>query len=186
MLNYTNITQNTYIQSWTFTEIMTIEMCGLLECLRTVASVTLYMSTVPARQRDMAMQWPWRVHYSELVNCEAQTCLLFFPTWNIAICILCTDFVMAMQMLLSKNIEDVTPKWEFRLAAYLRVHQTLRDNGCLPSVAVQSEREMVQTLNTRENILEMVQRSPHLSTRRMASHIGVSHMQVWRSVAWFL
>ena len=28
------------------------------------------------------------------------------------------------------------------------VHQTLRDNGCLPSVAVQSEREMVQTLNT--------------------------------------
>jgi hypothetical protein len=41
-----------------------------------------------------------------------------------------------------------------------RVHQTLRDNGCLPSVALQSEREMVRTMNTRENILEMVQRSP--------------------------
>jgi hypothetical protein len=39
---------------------------------------------------------------------------------------------------------------------FTRVHQTLRDNGCLPSVAMQSEREMVQTLNTRENILEMV------------------------------
>jgi hypothetical protein len=58
----------------------------------------------------------------------------------------------------------------------------LRDNGCLPSVAVQSEREMVQMLNTRENILEMVQRSPHLSTRRMVSRIGVSHMQVWRTL----
>jgi hypothetical protein len=57
---------------------------------------------------------------------------------------------------------------------FTRVHKTMRDN-CLPSVAVQSEREMVQTLNTRENILEMVQRSPRLSTRRMASRIGVSH-----------
>ena len=58
---------------------------------------------------------------------------------------------------------------------FTRVHQTLRDNVCLPSVAVQSEREMVQTLKTRENTLEMVQRSPRLSTRRMASRIGVSH-----------
>ena len=30
MLNYTDIAQNTYIQSWTVTEIMAIEMCGLL------------------------------------------------------------------------------------------------------------------------------------------------------------
>ena len=52
---------------------------------------------------------------------------------------------------------------------FTRGHQTLRDNGCLPRIAVQSEREMVQMLNTRENILEMVQRSPRLSTRRMAS-----------------
>jgi len=29
MLNYTDITQNTYIQSWTVTEIMAIEKCGL-------------------------------------------------------------------------------------------------------------------------------------------------------------
>jgi len=36
MLNYTNITQNTYIQSLTGTEIMVIEKCGLLGCPRTV------------------------------------------------------------------------------------------------------------------------------------------------------
>jgi len=65
---------------------------------------------------------------------------------------------------------------------FTRVQQTLHDNGCLPSIAVQSERETVQTINTRENVLEMVQRSPHLSTCRMASHIGVSHMQVWRTL----
>ena len=34
--NYTDINQNTYIQSWTVTEIMAIDMCGLLRCRRTV------------------------------------------------------------------------------------------------------------------------------------------------------
>ena len=34
--NYTDITQNTYIQSWTVTEIMAREKSGLLWCLRTV------------------------------------------------------------------------------------------------------------------------------------------------------
>ena len=65
---------------------------------------------------------------------------------------------------------------------FTRIHQTMRETGCLPSVTVQSEREVVRTINTRENILEMVQRSPHLSTRRMASRIGVSRMQVWRTL----
>ena len=65
---------------------------------------------------------------------------------------------------------------------FTRINRTLRDTGCLPSVAVRSEREVVRTINTRENILEMVQRSPHLSTRRMASRIGVSCMKVWRTL----
>jgi hypothetical protein len=36
MLKYTDITQNTYAQSWTVTEIMTREKCGLLAGPRTV------------------------------------------------------------------------------------------------------------------------------------------------------
>src|SRR5215469_4000814 len=52
---------------------------------------------------------------------------------------------------------------------FSRIRQTMRETGCLPSVAVQSEREVVPLTNTRENILEMVQRSPRLSTRRVAS-----------------
>ena len=65
---------------------------------------------------------------------------------------------------------------------FTSVHQTMRETGCLTNVAVQSEREVVRTINTRENILEMVQRSPRLSTRRMASRIGLSRMQVWRTL----
>ena len=42
---------------------------------------------------------------------------------------------------------------------FTRIHQTLRDNGCFPSVSVTSERQVVGTINTRENILAMVERS---------------------------
>jgi len=65
---------------------------------------------------------------------------------------------------------------------FSRIHQTLRETGCLPSVAVLSETEVVPLINTRKNILEMVQRSPRLSARRIASRIGVSCMQVWRTL----
>ena len=53
-------------------------------------------------------------------------------------------------------------------SVFTRIHQTLRDSGSLPSVSVLSEREVVRMINTRENIPQMVQRSPRLSTRRMA------------------
>jgi len=67
-------------------------------------------------------------------------------------------------------------------SVFTRIHQTSCDTGSLPSVSLQSEREVVRRINTRENILQMVQRSPRLSTRRMASHIGVSLMQVWQTL----
>jgi len=67
-------------------------------------------------------------------------------------------------------------------SVFTRIHQTLRDTGSLPSISLQSEREVVRTINTRENILQMVQKSPRLSTRGMASRIGVSRVQVWRTL----
>jgi len=67
-------------------------------------------------------------------------------------------------------------------SVFTRIHQALRDTGSLPSVSLQSGREVVRTINTRENILQMVQRSPRLSIRRMASRIGVSRMKVWRTL----
>ena len=52
-------------------------------------------------------------------------------------------------------------------SVFMRIHKTLCDAGCLPSVSVQSERVVVRTINTRENIHQMVQRIPRLSTCRM-------------------
>ena len=50
------------------------------------------------------------------------------------------------------------------------IHKTMCETGCLPSVVVQSEKEVVPMINTRQNILEMVQ--------RIASCISMSCMQV--------
>jgi len=46
---------------------------------------------------------------------------------------------------------------------FSHIHQTMRETGCLPSIAVQSETEVVRTINTRDNILQIVQRSPRLA-----------------------
>ena len=56
MLNYTDITQNTYIQSWKVTDIMAIEMCGLLGCRRTVRRPWSHTCTMCPPARDMIMQ----------------------------------------------------------------------------------------------------------------------------------
>ena len=47
-------------------------------------------------------------------------------------------------------------------------------------LCIRKERWYIRTINTREDILDMVQRSPRLSTRRMASRVGLSRMNVWR------
>ena len=64
MLNY-DITRNTYIQSWTVTEIMAIEKCGLLRCPRTVSRPWRHIHPLcmPGNKRPLAnigMQWRWR------------------------------------------------------------------------------------------------------------------------------
>ena len=65
------------------------------------------------------------------------------------------------------------PEWRIpSKRVFTRVEQSLRDNGCLPSFALHSEREIVRMINTLENILDLVQRSPRLSIRRMASRAG--------------
>ena len=45
---------------------------------------------------------------------------------------------------------------------FTRIHQILRDNGCFLSVSVSSERQVVGKINTREDILAMIERSPRL------------------------
>ena len=48
-------------------------------------------------------------------------------------------------------VEEYQRRFPDRRIPSRRIHQTLRDTGSLPSVSVQSEREVVRTINTREN-----------------------------------
>ena len=77
MLKYTDITQNTYIQSWTVTEIMAREKCGLLAIPRTVfVKPTRYPYTAHVRPWEWNAVTLW-VHYERLVTCtKLQKCLL--------------------------------------------------------------------------------------------------------------
>ena len=121
MLKYTDITQSTYIQSLTFTEIMAREKCVLLTVPRT-APVQLTRYVYTAHVLESGMQSTLCLLYEWLVTCmELQKCLLCFPTWNIVTCILCMDFAKAMHVLLLKNTKGVFPTEGFRLEVYLLV-----------------------------------------------------------------
>ena len=163
---------------------MTREKCGLLAVPRTASvQLTRYEYTALVLETGMTVNiLPALRAVSYLYGVAKMP--FIFSTWNIVTCILYMDYATAMHVRLLKNTKVVFSTEGFRLEVYLftRVYQTMRETGCLPSVAVQSEREVVRTINTRENILEMVQRSQRLSTRRMASRLGVSRMQVWRTL----
>ena len=127
---------------------MAREKCGLLVVPRNApVQVTRYVYT--EHVLETGMQSTLCLCYERLVTCtELQKCLLCFPTWNIV-----TSFcVWILQRQCTSR------------GVFTRIHQTMRETGRLPSVAVQSEREVVRSINTRENILQMVQRSPRLST----------------------
>ena len=75
-LNYTDITQNTYIQSLTVTGIMAIEMCGLLGCRRTVRRPWRHTCPMRTPARDMVMQSPYGALTSQ-DNRSAATCVKY-------------------------------------------------------------------------------------------------------------
>ena len=54
----------------------------------------------------------------------------------------------------------------------------MRETGCLPSVGVQSEMVVVPLIKRREHSWDGSEKS----TCRIASHIGVSRMQVWQTL----
>ena len=154
MLNYTDKTQNTYVQIRTVTEIMSREMFGRHRCRHTEGRP--WRHTYPMRlldQLDMLIQWPWRVHYSELVTCEVQTCL-FSP--HVEYCYMhfvygfCDANACAAVQEYQRRFPDIRIPSR---SVFTRIHQTLRDTGSLPSVSLQSEREVARSINTRENVL---------------------------------
>jgi len=61
---------------------------------------------------------------------------------------------------------------------FYKVFNTLRECGTLPSAHVSSERARKQNTKEQENVLDIVQRSPTTSTRKLTARIGVSRTRV--------
>ena len=147
MLKYTDITPNTYVQICTVTEIMAREKCGLAG--PRTASVQLKRYVCFAHVLQLGMQSTLSLTYERLVICtELQGCLSCFPTWSIV-----THFVYGF---CNGNARAVIEEYQRRFpnqtipsgGVFTRIHQTMRETGCLSSFAVQSEREVLRTINT--------------------------------------
>jgi hypothetical protein len=101
---------------------------------------------------------------------------------NTPICILCTGFATVTPLLLSKNIGYDTLDDESLTDVFTRVHQHLREKGSFRSVNRCAERQVQQNVEEDENIIDMVQRSACISTRRISAHFCVLRMRVWRTL----
>ena len=111
--NYTDITQNTYIQISMVTGILAREKCGLLWCLRTVRCpwrhtrrirLTFNGShTVALRSIQQWVDYIW--------GANIRFAFVIARQWfGYVICIMFTDIAMVMQVLPWTNTDAITPK----------------------------------------------------------------------------
>ena len=57
-----------------------------------------------------------------------------------------------------------------------RVHQHLREKGSFSSVNRHAERQLQRNVEDDEHIIDMVQRSPRISTRRISARLRIPRM----------
>jgi len=62
---------------------------------------------------------------------------------------------------------------------FASVYNKLCETGALPSSHISSEPANKQNVDEVESILQLVERSPTTSTRRISTRIGVPHKRVW-------
>jgi hypothetical protein len=62
------------------------------------------------------------------------------------------------------------------------VHQHLREKGSFPCVNRHAERQVQRNVEDDDHIIDMVQRSPRTSTRRISAHLRIPRMRVWRTL----
>jgi hypothetical protein len=58
------------------------------------------------------------------------------------------------------------------------VYQTLQDTGTHSGVHIAAERDANESVDEEEGIVQMVQSSPHVCTRRTARRLRVPHIRV--------
>ena len=70
------------------------------------------------------------------------------------------------------------PTWR----VFTQVYQTLWDTGTLPGVRIAAGRNVNEGIDEEEGIVQMVQSSPRVNTRRIARRLHIPHTRVWRTL----
>ena len=65
---------------------------------------------------------------------------------------------------------------------FIRVHQHLREKGSFPSVNRHAERQVQRSVEDHDHIIDIVQRSPRTSKRRISARLRIPRMRVWRTL----
>jgi hypothetical protein len=65
---------------------------------------------------------------------------------------------------------------------FTRVHQYLREKGSFPSVNRYADRQVQRSVEEDEHVIDMLQRSPRTSIRRISARLRIPHMRVWRTL----
>ena len=136
----------------------------------------------------LQLRCEWLVGYCT----ELLKCLICFPTWNIVTCIFCMDFAMAMHVLLLKITKGVFPTEGFRFPTEgFRLEVYLREftRHCMILVLFRVflcslKGRWYERLTHERTFFRWFRevRVCPLVEWRMASRIGVSHMQAWRTL----
>ena len=65
---------------------------------------------------------------------------------------------------------------------FTRVYQTLRDTSTLPGVRIAAEHDVNAGVDEEEGIVQMEQRSPRASARRIARRLRVLYTTAWKTL----
>jgi len=155
-------------------------------CFTWCVTHTLRMSVLQSKAGSSALT-PWlqyqQLSLLQLIVRSCKKCLFLFSHMEYCDMLCVFGFCDGNACAAVDEYQRCFPNWWILSRdVFSCIHHTMPETGCLPNVAMQSEREVVPLINTRNNILEMVQRSSRLSTHRIASRICVSRMQVWRTL----
>jgi hypothetical protein len=102
------------------------------------------------------------------------TCRLHFPMNNTQICSLSTGFVMTTGLLTLRNIGDDFHNDESRIdVCSVMFKGSCEKNGLFPSMSSTAERPLSLNVDKNEDIIQMSQRSPRVSTRRISARLHV-------------
>jgi len=86
MLNYTDIIQNTYVQTWTVTEIKAREKCGLLAGPGTVPVccqvLSMFVLECGVRLRKVSSHQPYTRMHSQPCYVSACHACVMYSAWN--------------------------------------------------------------------------------------------------------